>query len=77
MGSSNHAAIFNSNNCFSAGMCVRDDRDKFICAQTMWTVGKPSPQEAEAWGLKQALMRLMNFWLLQTSRGRHGGDTKS
>jgi len=27
----------------------------------MWTVGKPSPQEAEAWGLKQALMWLMNL----------------
>jgi len=30
-------------------VCVRDEKLVFICAQTMWKTGKPTPQEAEVW----------------------------
>jgi len=46
---------------FSAGMRIRDDKGRFIRAQTIWSAGQPSPQEAEAWGLKQALLWLMSL----------------
>jgi len=45
---------------------IRDERGNFICAQTVWNVGKPSPREVEAWGLKQALLWLYEYGLLQS-----------
>jgi hypothetical protein len=40
------AAIFKDVNMFGAGMCIRDDKGRFIHAQTIWSAGQPSPQEA-------------------------------
>jgi hypothetical protein len=37
------------------GMCIRDDRENFIRAQTMSRNGSPLLREAKAWSLKEAL----------------------
>ncbi|KAK2404967.1 hypothetical protein QL285_054266 [Trifolium repens] len=55
------AAIFKEQNCYGAGMCIRDDKGNFIRAQTLWSYGNPLPHEAEAWGLKAAIFWLRNL----------------
>jgi hypothetical protein len=37
-------------------MCIRDQRGSFIKAATTWYEGCPSPQEAEAVGLRDAIL---------------------
>lgn len=54
---------------FKDKICVRDDKDKFICAETTWKTGQPNFQKAEAWGLMQALLLLMNLVVV----GWHSG----
>ncbi|GAU45278.1 hypothetical protein TSUD_100000 [Trifolium subterraneum] len=55
------AAIFKEQNCFGAGMCLRDDKGNFIRAQTTWNYGNLLPYDAEAWGLKAAISWLRNL----------------
>ncbi|GAU28961.1 hypothetical protein TSUD_153770 [Trifolium subterraneum] len=55
------AAIFKEQNCFGAGMCIRDHSGNFIRAQTTWTYGNPQPHEAEAWRLKAAISWLRDL----------------
>ncbi|PNX54488.1 hypothetical protein L195_g047516 [Trifolium pratense] len=50
------ASIFREYNCDGAGMCVEDDNGNFIRAHTLWRFGSPLPHEAEAWGLKIAII---------------------
>jgi len=61
------AAVFKDVNMFSAGMCIRDDKGRFIRAQAIWSSGQLSPQEAEAWGLKQALLWLIGLGYTRVS----------
>ncbi|KAL6513680.1 hypothetical protein OROHE_019540 [Orobanche hederae] len=49
------AAIFREENKFGGGICVRDENGAFRGAKTMWFYGSPSPREAEATVLLQAL----------------------
>ncbi|KEH36568.1 hypothetical protein MTR_2g014845 [Medicago truncatula] len=39
-------------------MCIRDQRSRFIKAATTWYEGCPPPQEAEAVGLRDAILWL-------------------
>ncbi|XP_024636060.1 uncharacterized protein [Medicago truncatula] len=52
------AAIFSEQNRFGTGMCVRDQRGRFLKAATNWYEGCPPPQEAEAVGLRDAILWL-------------------
>jgi len=52
------ATLFKDNHCFGVGMCIRDYRSHFVKAETTWFNGVPTPMEAEAWGLKEAILWL-------------------
>jgi hypothetical protein len=50
------AALFKENHCFGVGMCIRDYRGHFVKANTAWFDGVPTLMEAEAWGIKEAIL---------------------
>lgn len=52
------ATLFKENHCFGVGTCIRDYRGHFVKALTAWFDGVPTPMEAEAWGLKEAILWL-------------------
>lgn len=49
------AALFIELGCFGIGMCIRDETDMFIKSKTIVLPGVPLAQEAEAWGLLEAI----------------------
>jgi len=49
------AAIFEDVKQFGAGLCLRDEKGNFLKAFTATTTGVPTPREAEAWALHQAI----------------------
>lgn len=49
------AAIFKEKGIFGLGLCVRNDKGEFVKAKSMWFYGVPTPHEAEAKGLLEAL----------------------
>jgi len=52
------AAIFKEQRSFGIGMCIRDSHGNIIKASTKWYDGVPSPSEAEAMGLREAILWL-------------------
>lgn len=52
------AAIFGEQRCFGFGMCIRNSRGHFIKALSKWYEGTPPPLEAEALGLRDAILWL-------------------
>lgn len=50
------AALFKEHNCFGVGMCLRDSRGHFMKVKTTTFYGVPLPYEAEACGLKEAIL---------------------
>ncbi|RHN48105.1 hypothetical protein MtrunA17_Chr7g0260151 [Medicago truncatula] len=52
------AALFGEQRCFGIGMCLRNHQGHFIKALTKWYEGTPPPQEAEALGLRDAIIWL-------------------
>jgi ribonuclease HI len=52
------AAIFEEQRSFGIGMCIRDSHGNFIKASIKWYDGVPPPSEAEAMGLKDAILWL-------------------
>jgi ribonuclease HI len=52
------AAIFNEQKSFGTGICIRDHRGHVIRASTNWYEGNPLPHEAEAVGLRDAILWL-------------------
>jgi hypothetical protein len=61
------AAIFKDQGCYGVGMCLRDENGHFIAAKTAWFHGLAQPQEAEARGLKEAIIWLGNRGLTEVS----------
>jgi hypothetical protein len=61
------AAIFKDQGCYGVGMCLRDENGHFIAAKTAWFHGLAQPQEAEARGLKEAIIWLGNRGLTNVS----------
>ncbi|MCH84206.1 60S ribosomal protein L23 [Trifolium medium] len=60
------AALFKDQHKFGIGMCIRNDQGIFMRARTMWFNGRiPSPAEAEAWALKEAITWLRELELTQ------------
>lgn len=49
------AAIFNDNNLFGVGICLRDNNGCFFKAITLTANGKPTLKEVEAWALHKAI----------------------
>ncbi|PNY12847.1 60S ribosomal protein l23 [Trifolium pratense] len=56
-------ACYNQDNIYCVGVCSRDDEGRFMKACTKQFQGVPSVAEAEAMGVKEALL-----WLLNTYR---------
>lgn len=56
-------AIFKDRGIFGIGLCVKDHTGAFVKAKSLWFPGIPTPQEAEAKGLLEALnwMTHLNF----------------
>jgi hypothetical protein len=46
------AALFNYQQKFGVGMCIRNDQGNFMKAKTMWFHGTPPPQEVDS-GVKR------------------------
>lgn len=57
------AAMFNTNNKYGLGMCIHSHVGEFYKGKMMWFHGTPTPQEAEAVGLRQALLWLVELGL--------------
>jgi hypothetical protein len=60
------ALISKDRNCYSMGMCLRDDSGSFIRAKTMWWQDSPLPHEVDACGLNQIIIWLRNFGFSST-----------
>jgi len=54
------AALFTDQGCFGVGMCLRNSRGRFIKALSKWYDSIPTPLEAEALSLRDAI-----YWLGQ------------
>jgi ribonuclease HI len=52
------ATIFKDEGCYGVNMCLRDENGHFIAAKTTWSHNLAQPQEAEARGLKEAIIWL-------------------
>ena len=61
------AALFKEQNCFGVGMCLRDSRGHFMKAKTRRFHGVPLPYEAEACGLKEAILWLGDMGMSNVS----------
>jgi len=49
------ATLFGDQQCFGIGMCIRNTQGQFVKALTKWFGCYPSPLEAEALGLREAI----------------------
>jgi len=54
------AKIFKDQMCYDIIMCLGGDNGEYIATKTIWFQGIPHPQEAEAYGLKEAIIWLGN-----------------
>ena len=61
------AANFKDQRCYGVGMCLRDLNGEYIAAKITWFQGIPQPQEAEACGLKEAIIWFRNRGLMVVS----------
>jgi len=52
------AALFSDQQCFGVGMCIRNAQAHFFKALTKWFDYYPTSLEAEALGLKEAIVWL-------------------
>ena len=57
------AALFEEQRSFGIGMCIRNSSGEFIKAATTWHEGSPPAQEAEAVGLRDAIVWLGSLGL--------------
>lgn len=57
------AALFSDQKCFGVGMCIRNSQGRFIKALSRWFECTPRPLEAEALGLKEAILWLSELGL--------------
>jgi len=55
--------LFGEQQCFGISMCTRNSRGHFIKAQSKWYECFPSPSEAKALGLRDAILWLGNLGL--------------
>jgi hypothetical protein len=62
------AALFEEQQRFGVGMCVRDSQGNFMKAGTLWYDGLLSPTEAEALGLRYRLTQLFYAYFLLLRR---------
>lgn len=57
------AAIFESEKCFGAGFCLRDDLGQFLIAKTAYQHGVPKPAVAAMSFIKFLLVLPLLFWM--------------